>query len=89
MKPAPKAATPVKLNMYSAQERMYKLHVTAYGVWLGFWVSHFQDNGTFTYRLMCKPVSESVPTVGKGKGKGKVHPRTGHEGPGRITLLFL
>jgi len=28
----------------------------------------------------------------KGKGKGKVHPRTGHEGPDRersIGLLFL
>jgi len=29
---------------------------------------------------------------GKGKGKGKFHPRTGHEGPGGsrgIALLFL
>jgi len=24
-----------------------------------------------------------IPVIGKGKGKGKVHPRTGHEDPER------
>ena len=34
-----------------------------------------------------------MTTTVKGRGKGKVHPRTGHEGPGEgvevIALLFI
>jgi hypothetical protein len=48
-------------------------------------VRYFRDNCTFTYLLMCRPLSESVPTVGKGKDKGKFHPGSGHEGPERYS----
>jgi hypothetical protein len=41
----------------------------------------------FVHRIMCAP-----KRVQAGKGKGKVHPRTGHESPEGsryIALLFL
>jgi len=44
----------------------------------GIWVWGNKDNIS---ELLATAESAASPSIVKGQGKGKVHPRTGHEGP--------